>query len=115
MRNIDTETLKKDKEFRRVYSKGRSFANRELVIYILNNNTDNNRLGISVSKKVGNAVTRNRVKRLIKEVYRVEYKGKLKVGYDIVVLGRINAANCSYDRIKGSLGHLFKKVGLASR
>lgn len=115
MKNIDTETLKKDKEFRRVYSKGRSFANRELVIYILKNNSASNRLGISVSKKVGNAVTRNRVKRLIREVYRVEYKNKLKLGHDIIILARMNAANCSYDKIKGSLGHLFKKVGLASR
>ena len=60
-----TEGLKKNIDFGKVYRKGKSRANRQLVLYILSNGTDKNRLGISVSKKVGNSVVRHRIKRMI--------------------------------------------------
>ena len=65
------ESLKKNYEFRIVYRKGKSLANKYLVVYKYRNNKANNRLGISVSKKVGNSVVRSRVTRLIRESYRL--------------------------------------------
>lgn len=91
-----------------VYKKGKSIANRQLVAYVLKNNGQGNRLGISVSKKVGNSVMRSRVTRLIKENYRLHEK-ELKSGYDIVIIARSAAAGAKYDAIGGALLHLFKK------
>ena len=66
-----SESLKKNADFQRVYREGVSFANRYLVMYVAENKTGRNRLGISVSKKVGNSVVRHRVTRLIRESYRL--------------------------------------------
>ena len=67
-----SESLKKSKDFQKVYNKGNSYANRLLVMYVLENHTDKNRLGISVSKKVGNSVIRHHLTRLIREGYRLQ-------------------------------------------
>ena len=67
-----SESLKKSKDFQNVYNKGNSYANRLLVMYVLENHTDKNRLGISVSKKVGNSVIRHHLTRLIREGYRLQ-------------------------------------------
>ena len=97
----------KNKDFQIIYKKGKSHANRYLVMYVLNNETSENRLGISVSKKVGNSVVRHRITRLIRESYRLQ-KEKFQSGYDIVVIARSNAKDKSYDEIKGALLHLGK-------
>ena len=65
-----TESLKKNTQFQTVYSSGKSYGNKLFVMYVLKNGTEGNRLGISVSKKVGNSVVRHRVKRLVRENYR---------------------------------------------
>ena len=65
-----SESLKKSKDFQNVYNKGNSYANRLLVMYVLENHTDKNRLGISVSKKVGNSVIRHHLTRLIRSEER---------------------------------------------
>ena len=66
-----SESLKKNKDFRNVYRNGTSYANKYLVMYVLENQAGKNRLGISVSKKVGNSVIRHRLTRLIREGYRL--------------------------------------------
>lgn len=66
-----SESLKKNIDFRNVYNKGVFRSNRLLVLYVLKNETDRNRFGISVSKKVGNSVIRHRLTRLIRESYRL--------------------------------------------
>ena len=66
-----SESLKKNIDFQNVYNNGRSFANKYLVMYILENGTQNNRIGISVSKKVGNSVIRHHITRLVRESYRL--------------------------------------------
>ena len=66
-----SDSLKKNKDFQNVYNNGVSFANRYLVMYVLKNNTENNRIGISVSKKVGNSVIRHHITRLVRESYRL--------------------------------------------
>ena len=67
-----SESLKKNKDFQYIYRKGTSYANKYLVMYVLENGTGQNRLGISVSKKVGNSIVRHRLTRLIRESYRLQ-------------------------------------------
>ena len=100
-----SESLKKNRDFQNVYSKGRSYANRMLVMYVLNNHTENNRLGISVSKKVGNSVIRHHITRLIREAYRLQ-EDMFNSGLDIVVIARATARNADYHQIESALMHL---------
>lgn len=106
-----TETIKKIEKFREIYSTGKSYANKNLVIYMKRNNTTENRLGISVSKKVGNSVVRHRVTRLIRESYRLN-EDSFSIGLDIVVVARIGAKGKNYRDIEGSLLHLMKLHGI---
>ena len=66
-----SESLKKNRDFRNVYQRGKSYANRYLVMYVMNNDLNKNRVGISVSKKIGNSIVRHRITRLIRESYRL--------------------------------------------
>ncbi|RDU23546.1 ribonuclease P protein component [Anaerosacchariphilus polymeriproducens] len=102
-----SESLKKNRDFKFVYEKGKSFANKYLVMYVLNNESNKNRLGISVSKKVGNSVIRHRITRLVKESYRLD-ENQLKNGFDIVIVARTGAKDKSYKEIESALMHLFK-------
>ena len=82
-----SDSLKKNQDFQKVYRKGTSQANRYLVMYVLKNGHMENRLGISVSKKVGNSVVRHRITRLIRESYRLN-ETLFERGLDIVVVAR---------------------------
>lgn len=105
------ESLKKNSDFSVVYKKGKSIADRNLVIYKLENGKDRNRVGISVSKKVGNSVVRHRVKRLIRESYRLQDESFVQ-GFDLVVIARVNSADKDYHELDRSLMKLAKKHGL---
>ena len=107
---IFTDSLKSNQDFGNVYKSGRSYANKYLVIYTLKNNSDRNRLGISVRKKVGNSVVRHRLKRLIKESYRLHEK-MFNSGLDIVVIARKGSDACDYAGIESALLHLMKLNG----
>ncbi|KXZ40760.1 ribonuclease P protein component [Alkalithermobacter thermoalcaliphilus JW-YL-7 = DSM 7308] len=102
------EILKKSSDFAKVYNNGKSFANKALVIYILENNLGKNRVGFSVSKKIGNSVVRNRVKRLIRESFRLN-NDKIRQGYDIVFISREGAKDLDYKSIEKFMINLFKK------
>ena len=102
-----SEGLKNTNQFKIVYNNGKSYANRDLVMYLRKNDSDTNRLGISVSKKVGNSVVRHRVTRLIRESYRLNEE-KLLQGYDIVVVARANAKGKDYFDICRAFLHLAK-------
>ncbi|MCM1158788.1 MAG: ribonuclease P protein component [Bacteroidales bacterium] len=100
-------SLKNSLEFGNVYKRGKSYANKYLVMYIVDNNLEINRLGISVSKKVGNSVVRHRITRLIREAYRL-HQHSLKKGKDIVVVARVNSKGRSYWDIESAFLHLAK-------
>lgn len=102
------ESLKKNYQFRFVYNKGKSIANRFLVMYVIKNNKDSDYLGVSVSKKVGKSVIRSRVSRLIKENVRL-MESDIKLGYDIVIIARVAAKDADFWDIKKSLLSLLSK------
>ncbi len=106
-----TKSLKKNYQFRFVYNKGKSIANKYLVMYVVKNNSLENYIGISVSKKVGNSVVRSRVTRLIRENYRLS-ENKLKNGYSLVVIARNPSSKASYHDINKAMNHLFSKHNL---
>ncbi len=102
-----SESLKKNSDFQIVYRNGKSYANKYLVMYVLENNSGRNRLGISVSKKVGNSVVRHRVTRLLRESYRL-HENIFNSGLDIVVIARNSAAKAGYAEVESALLHLGK-------
>jgi len=104
-RMVFSESLKKNCDFQNVYRNGKSYANKYLVMYVLENNTDKNRLGISVSRKVGNSVVRHRFTRLVRESYRL-HENIFNSGLDIVVVARKSAAFVGYGEIESALLHL---------
>ena len=103
----NSESLKKTYEFQNVYRNGKSYANKYLVMYVLENNLEKNRLGISVSKKVGNSVVRHRVTRLVRESYRL-HENIFNSGLDIVVVARNSASDIGYNEVESALLHLGK-------
>lgn len=104
--------IKKNKEFQAVFQKRKSTANRQFVIYVLQKEDQPFfRIGLSVSKKIGNAVTRNRVKRLIRQVF-LEEKDHVKSGMDFVIIARKPSAEMDYAEVKKSLLHVFKKANI---
>lgn len=102
-----SESLKKSADFSRVYKDKRSKGNRLLVMYVRENDLDRNRLGISVSKKVGNSIVRHHVTRLIRESYRL-HEEMFHSGWDIIVVARAFAKDASYHEIASALLHLAK-------
>ncbi len=102
-----SESLKKNSDFKTVYKSSISYANKYLVMYIKENNQNINRLGISVSKKVGNSIIRHHLTRLIRESYRLHEK-VFNSGLDIVVVARNSAKDCNYFQIESALLHLGK-------
>ena len=105
------ESIKKNDDFKTVYRSGKSYANKYLVMYILKNGMEKNRLGISVSKKVGNSVVRHRIARLLRESFRLNDE-KFHSGWDIVVVARMNAKGKNYSEIESAFLHLAKLHGI---
>ena len=99
------ESLKKNQDFKHVYQNGKSYANKYLVMYVLENPLQKNRIGISVSKKVGNSVIRHRITRLIRESYRL-HEDVFNSSLDIVVIARAGARYVGYKEIESALLHL---------
>lgn len=106
-----TYSLKKSHEFRRMYSKGKSAAGSVLVIYCRRSKPGKNRLGITVGSKLGGAVVRNKVKRRIREAYRIN-EDKFKTGWDIVIVARVRAGSAPFSQIESSVINLSRQLGL---
>lgn len=103
--------IKKSRLFKKVYTNGRYFAEKYLVLYILKNNEEHNKVGYSVSKKVGNSVVRNRVKRLMRENFRKIYD-EIKPGYYIVFTARAGSKDATYYDIENSMERALKRAKL---
>lgn len=104
-------SLKENHVFRRLYTKGESCANRYLVLYCRKNALGKNRIGLTVSKKLGHAVVRNRIRRRLREVYRL-HENDFVCGYDIVVVARSRAAEASFAALTAAYLSAAKKLRL---
>ena len=98
-------SIKKNSDFQTIYRTAKSYANRQLVMYVKKTGEAQSRIGISVSKKVGNSVIRHHLTRLIRESYRL-HEDMFNNGLDIVVIARSTARNISYHETESALLHL---------
>ncbi len=98
-------SIKKNGDFQKVYKTGRSYANKLLVMYVIRTDREETRIGISVSKKVGNSVVRHHVTRLLRESFRLN-RDRVKKGLDIVVVARAAAKEAEFKNIEGAYLHL---------
>ena len=101
--------LRKRAQFQNVYEHGKTKVDRYLVVRLLANNLEISRLGLSVSKRVGKAVVRNRIRRLLKEIIR---KMPVKPGFDIVIIARNNAVGADYHQLQKSVVDLLEKYNI---
>ena len=99
--------VKKEKDFNAIFKEGESFANRKFVIYRLENNEQHFRVGLSVSKKLGNAVMRNQIKRRIRHIL-IEHKNQLVENVDFVVIARKGVEILDYAEMGKNLLHVLK-------
>lgn len=99
-------TFKQNYQFKTVFHRGKNFVFPSLVVYIKKNNKNINRIGITVSKKIGSAVKRNRAKRVIVAAFK-ELSGFLGNGYDIVFVGRVRTTNCKMWEVKAHMQKAF--------
>ena len=106
-----SRSLKQNHLFRRLYRRGASAANRYLVLYCRRNGSDGNRVGLTVSAKLGHAVVRNRLRRRLREIYRL-HEGAFRRGYDIVVVARGRAVDAPYGQLERAYLALAGRLGL---
>ena len=91
-------TIKKNSDFRRMYTRGKSSVSSYLVVYCRKNRLDRNRLGYTVSAKLGKAVCRNRIRRRLREIYRLN-SSLIRQGYDIIIVARKRSVNADYQKM----------------
>lgn len=108
------DVLTGNMQFREVYKQGKSYANKYLVMYVLENGLTRNRYGITVSKKVGNSVVRHRVTRLIRESIRLQ-SNQFMDGFDIVFVARAAVKDKKYQDVESALLHLGKLHKIVKR
>ena len=104
-------SVKENYEFRRIYRKGKSAVGSGLVVYCQKNRQGLTRLGVTVSTKLGKAVVRNRVRRRIREIYRLN-KPLMKPGWDVIIVARVKAVNMEYRKLNQAYLRLLEQVGL---
>lgn len=103
--------LRSNMEFKKVYSGGKSYWNRNLVLYVKKNDIGNTRVGYSITKKIGNSVVRNRVRRRMKEVYRLKFDG-IKNNFDLIFIPKKNIVDISYKELESAMLHILKLAGV---
>ena len=109
------QRVKKNKEFQEIFKKGTSYANRQFVLYLLKKEEPQPfRIGISVSKKIGNAVCRNKIKRYVRQSF-LELKEDVQGNYDYLIIARKPAAEMNFHEVKGSLTHVLKRGKVLKR
>lgn len=100
-------TVKNYFDFKKAYDKGKSFGNRNLILYIRKNNLDYSRIGITISTKTGNAVVRNKIRRRMKEIYRKK-ESNIKEGYDLIFIIRRNVPDISFKDLESAFNHIIR-------
>ncbi len=108
---LKKDVLRRQSDFSAIYNKGKSLGSRYVVLFYKRNNLTYNRLGFLASKKVGNSVVRNRARRLMKESFR-HMSHKLGMGFDIILIARVNIKDVKCQEVEKSMRYLFKKAGM---
>lgn len=103
--------MKKNHDFRRIYSKGKSIAAQSLVVYYRRTDRSINQIGITVSTKVGKAVERNLIRRRIREIYRLN-EDKFAPGLDIVIVARVRSRHVTYQQLERDFLYACGRLGL---
>ena len=103
--------IKKNSEYKAVYNCNSSFSDYNIVIFIKKNKDVKNRYGFTSAKKIKNAVDRNRIRRRLKEIVRLN-EDKIKTGYDIVLMARINAVDADYKSLERSFFKVLKRSNM---
>ncbi|WP_353094607.1 ribonuclease P protein component [Tissierella praeacuta] len=103
--------LRSNIEFRKVYSSGKNYWNRNLVLYMRKNSVGNTRVGYSITKKIGNSVVRNKIRRRMKEIYRLNFD-KIKGNYDLIFIPKKNVVDISYKELESAMLHILKLAGM---
>ena len=106
-------TLKKNNDFRRLYTKGKSAVNPYMVVYCRRSPTKIGRVGYTVSVKLGHAVVRNRVRRRLREIYRL-HRNAVKPGMDIVIVARSRCVGAEYKKLESAFLDACRKLGILS-
>ena len=106
-----TVSLKLNHEFQRLYRRGRSAVSPHLALYYRETKREKSRLGLTVGTKVGKAVTRNKIRRRLREAYRI-HEHRFRPGIDLVVVARVRSAHASYQEIERSLLRTADKLGI---
>ena len=110
---IKTQSLNENYRFRALYGRGKNKAGKTMVIYVMKNRLGPvDRLGITVSKKLGHAVTRNRIRRRIREAYRL-HEQEIKSGYDIVIVARHAAEHAPFEALMDEMMQMLRQLGAA--
>ena len=109
-----TVSLKENHLFRRLYQKGKTAADSRLALYVRPNGRKGNRLGLTVSTKLGHAVVRNRTRRRLREIYRL-HEEELICGRDVVIVARVRAASSTYQQLERSFLRLAEKLELLKK
>lgn len=106
--------LKKNHEFKRLYNKGKSAVSGCAVVYCRQNGRKENRLGVTVSTKIGGAVQRNLIRRRLKEIYRLS-EDRVSSGYDIVIVARMRSRYAGFGELESSVISLLRKLNIISQ
>lgn len=106
-----SESLNKNYEFRRLYAKGRSAVTPTLVVYMRRTRRNTNRVGFTVTVKLGKAVVRNRVRRRLREIYRL-HEGEIARGVDMVVVARGRSVDAAYVRLEQDFLQCCERLGI---
>ena len=107
-------TLTKNKEFSRIYARGKSYVHPNLVLYVAKNRLGYTRIGLTATKKVGHAVQRNRLRRQLREIYRL-HEASFVPGYDLVVVARSRAIGADYAALEHAYLSLAARLGLLTQ
>ncbi len=99
--------LRSNRDFKKVYKRGKGYFNRNFSLIVKKNKLQGSRVGFSITKKHGNAVERNKLKRRLKEIVRHNFN-LIPEGYDLVVVPKVNTKELNYQELEKSVVHLLK-------
>ncbi len=103
--------LRSNVEFKKVYKYGKNYWNRNLILYVNKNDLGYTRVGYSITKKIGNSVERNRIRRQMKEIYRLKFN-LIKNNYDLIFIPKKNVVDLPYDKLESAMIHIMKLAKL---